>query len=478
MDNLKKFRQQSVLVVGDMMVDKYIIGNVGRISPEAPVPVLRQSKIKRKLGGAGNVVINITSLGAAVRAVGRVGDDKEGAFVRESLIKLGVDDRYLFNQGDTIVKTRVSAGGQQFIRIDEEEIEPPAPDTVKQITLHIDEIMNGITAVILSDYGKGFVSPELCQIIIKSARLNKIPVLVDPKGNSAEKYRGATALTPNTKEFLELTNLTTLPDEQGILDAGLKLCDDYDLDYLIYTRSEKGISTIERLDRKKADFPAVVQEVIDVTGAGDTVISSIALALGSGFSLDECIQIANVAASLVISRFGAAQTTIEDISAMMNPRADVVMDADEALKKIELLKRQGKRIVFTNGCFDLVHAGHISSFKQARSMGDVLIVGVNSDNSIRRIKGALRPIVTLENRIALLTELSCVDMVIPFEDDTPQVLIEKIKPDIMVKGKDWEGKTVAGAEFVQSYGGEVRFIDLEQGLSTTHIIEKIKKTLM
>jgi len=473
MMKLEKFAEQTVLVVGDMMLDKYIVGTVGRISPEAPVPVLRQREVVRKLGGAGNVLVNLTSMSASVRAIGRVGDDSEGRFFRHLLKQAGVDDHYLFSDGATIVKTRVSADNQQFIRIDEEEIDPPSDEVIAQIEQNLDTIMEGITVVIISDYAKGFVSEKLCQIIIKAAKERQIPVLVDPKGTSAAKYRGATALTPNNKEFMDFLNLTAIPDERTIRECGLQMCEENDFEYLIYTRSEKGISTISRRGGEKRDFPAAVQEVVDVTGAGDTVVSTIALALGSGYPLDTCVEIANVAASIVISRFGAAQTTIEEIKKRIDPSVGEVMSADEALEKVFSYRKQGKRIVFTNGCFDLVHAGHISSFKQARSFGDILVVGVNSDDSIQRIKGETRPIVDLKNRVSLLAALSCVDIVVPFEEDTPQKLIEKIKPDVMVKGKDWEGKTVAGADFVKSYGGQVEFIELEQGLSTTNLIKKI-----
>lgn len=476
-NSLEKFRDQSLLVIGDMMVDKYIIGSVDRISPEAPVPVLRQQKITQKLGGTGNVIINAISLGAKVRAVGCIGTDSEGQYFRERLENLGVDDRYIFAVNSTIVKTRVSASNQQFLRIDDEVITSPSRQIIQTLTAEVDDLMRDITVVIISDYAKGFVTEELAQIIIQTAKERQIPVLVDPKGTSAKKYRGATAITPNNKEFLELTGLSGIPDEDTIAAAGKKFCEDNDFDYLIFTRSEKGISTVSRETGEKRDYPAVVKEVIDVTGAGDTVVTAIALAMGSGFRLSKCVRIANVAASMVISRFGAAQTTIEELTAAMYQKPNVMPNEDEILAQIEILKSQGKRIVFTNGCFDLVHAGHISSFYQAREFGDVLVVGVNSDASIRRIKGDKRPIVDLKNRIALLSALKCVDFVIPFEDDTPQTLIERVKPDVLVKGKDWEGMPVAGGDFVRANGGSLEFINLEQGLSTTSIIEKILRSV-
>lgn len=475
MKGIEKFQEQLALVVGDMMVDRYIMGSVSRISPEAPVPVLQQHQNIRKLGGTGNVILNATSLGARVRAIGRVGLDPEGQFFHQKLQEFGVDDRYVFSEGNTIVKTRVSASNQQFIRIDEETIEPASKEIVNRISNEIESVLENVTVVILSDYAKGFITEELAQTIIKEAQKKNIPVLVDPKGKSAAKYRGATALTPNVKEFMDLTNLTNIPNEQEIKNSAWDLCRKNEFEYLVFTRSEKGISTITGKDGKKNDYPTVVKELVDVTGAGDTVVTTIALALASGFSLDESVKVANIAASIVISKFGASQTTIEELNEKIDSQSKKDFNKNADFSAIEKLKKQGKKIVFTNGCFDLVHAGHISSFKQAKALGDVLVVGVNSDESIRRIKGDKRPIVSLKNRIELLAALECVDFVIPFGEDTPQKLIEQICPQVLVKGKDWEGKEVAGGEFVRSHGGRVEFIELEQGLSTSSIIKKIKQ---
>ncbi len=475
--DLENIKNQTVLVVGDMMVDKYILGTVSRISPEAPVPVLHQREVRRKLGGAGNVVVNVVNLGARIRAVGRVGDDAEGAFFLQNLSDLHVDTRYIFMEGSTITKTRVSASNQQFIRIDEEAVTIPSKGVVERIKAELDTILSGVTVVVLSDYAKGFLTEELTQSIISAAKERGIIVLVDPKGKHVDKYRGATAVTPNNKEFMDMTGLTELPGEAEIEAAGLRLCTQADLDYVIFTRSEKGISVIDRVRGEKSDYPALKKEVVDVTGAGDTVVATIALTLGAGFPMNECITIANHAASIVISRFGAAQATVEELKEALGIPVQTGYDRQEVLEQIAKQKRQGKKVVFTNGCFDLVHAGHISSFRQARSFGDILVVGVNSDESIRRLKGETRPIVSLPHRIALLTALECVDYVIPFEEDTPQSLIEQVQPDVLVKGKDWEGKRIAGDEFVRSYGGSVRFVELEQGLSTTELIERIKKTI-
>ena len=470
---LSEFNKMLVLVMGDLMVDKYITGVVERISPEAPIPVLQQQQVIRKLGGTGNVILNIISLGGKVRAIGRIGQDEEGETLRHTLKSCGVEDEYVFSEGTTIVKTRVTASHQQFIRIDEEKILPPSGKITQKIIHDIPRMMDNVAVVIISDYAKGFITEELAQAVISEARRRGVPVLVDPKGKSAAKYRGATALTPNNKEFMDMTGITRLPDEEGIREKGVELSQKNDLDMVIFTRAEKGISVITAKGEKR-DYPAVIQEVVDVTGAGDTVVSMLAMGIGAGLELSTCVKLANLAASIVISRFGAAQTTVEAIERAMSPGQKTLLSREEIIEEIHQLKSAGKHIVFTNGCFDLVHAGHVKTFRKARSFGDVLIVGVNSDESIRRIKGPSRPIVSLENRMYLLNALSCVDYIIPFDEDTPQKLIEQIRPDVLVKGGDWAGQSIAGGDFVRSYGGRVEFVDLKQGLSTTSIIEKIK----
>lgn len=474
MKSLESFKKQNVLVIGDLMIDKYIIGNVSRISPEAPVPVLSQTKIERKLGGAGNVLANLKSLGATVHALGRIGNDSEGRICEELLTQRGIDCSKIWKFDNTIVKTRIISQNQQFLRIDEEKIIAPNIEYLDTLKDNIDEILKNITVVVLSDYAKGFISNELASIIIYACKKKNIPIVVDPKGNNCSKYKDATAITPNNKEFLDMSRDVSLDSEDSIKNEALKLLKENNIKYFIHTRSEKGISVIEKNTGLKSDFPTQAKEIVDVTGAGDTVVSVIALAIGAGFEIADAITLANIAASIVISKFGTAQTNVTEIEKHFSTIKSNEQSKDDILKIISTLKTQGKKIVFTNGCFDLVHAGHIKSFQEAKSFGDVLIVAVNSDDSIRRLKGKNRPIVDLKNRIALLRTIKYVDFVIPFEEDTPQKLIEAIRPDVMIKGEDWKGKVVAGADFVKSYGGKIEFIKLEQGLSTTNIIEKIK----
>lgn len=472
-DRLHDISKCKVLIYGDFMVDKYIMGNVKRISPEAPVPILEVTKKNSKLGGAGNVVNNIIALGASTRVLGCVGDDADGMWIIERLNKRSADTAFMQMDSDvmTIVKTRVVSKKQQYIRLDEERIQD-IPDTYEAyVRENIEEILKDISVIIISDYGKGAVTKQIAGFLIDKANERNIPVVVDPKGSDYSKYRGATVCTPNTNELRVVTGITS-EEETAITEAGFALRDEVSLKYLMLTRSEKGISVFE--DEKKTDYPAVEKDVVDVTGAGDTVVSVVALGLAVGYDIGECSKLANLAASVVCSKFGAATLSMNELLECILYTGEFKnIDAEVAVFIAENLREKGKKVVFTNGCFDLVHAGHVSSFNQAKNMGDVLIVAVNSDASVKRLKGDKRPIVTEDNRIAMLCALECIDYVILMEDDNPIRLIEAIKPDITVKGKDWEDKYLPEREVVEAYGGEVRFIELEKGLSTTNIINKI-----
>ena len=470
-----------ILVVGDFMVDRYLYSSVSRISPEAPVPIAKVQRVERRIGGAGNVSLNIIALGSQVRILTAVGADDAGEELIGYMKEIGADTTYIYRDQHrkTSIKTRVVAQNQQLLRYDEEEIIPVGQEFISFVAQNLGEIFENVQGVVLSDYGKGILEPEITQLLIREAEKRKIPVLVDPKGADYSKYSGATICTPNLKELTEASGRSRLDAEEDILSASLDLCNQYHIEYMLATRSEKGMSLISRLLGTKQDFPAIAQEVCDVTGAGDTVISTMSICMTAGYPLDVCCRLSNIAASVVVSKFGAETATVDEINQVISVNDRKVLEC-EKICTLDLisevaskLKSNGKKIVFTNGCFDIVHAGHIASFWQARSFGDVLIVGVNSDASIRRLKGDRRPIVSLENRLKLLEALEMIDYVVPFEDDTPQELIECIKPDVLVKGKDWEGKAVAGAEFIESYGGVVKFVELEKGLSTTAIIEKI-----
>ncbi|MBO4751091.1 MAG: D-glycero-beta-D-manno-heptose 1-phosphate adenylyltransferase [Lachnospiraceae bacterium] len=466
MGNLECFRSQCVLVAGDFMMDKYVSGIVERISPEASVPILLQKDTTRKMGGAGNVIHNVASLGGRVVAMGRIGTDEEGEYLRQCLREYEVDDRFVFSEGSTPVKTRLVASRHQLLRLDKEEIVRLSGQNVRMIQMGLSEVMQKVSVVVLSDYGKGFLTEEIAQMVIHAAREQGIPVLADPKGDEAKKYHGVAVLTPNRKEFHILCGMKERMTEEEIRQNAVKLCREQEISQIVLTRSGEGISVINGATGEKKDYPAAAVEVLDVTGAGDTVIAALALALAAHMDMDQSIQLANQAAGLLVSRFGSIAPTLQELE---NDAYD-----DTIISKIRMLRQSGKRIVFTNGCFDLLHAGHVSSLRKALSFGDVLVVGINSDDSVRRIKGPDRPIVPLEERRSMLEALRYVDFVIPFEEDTPIRLIEEIRPDVLVKGKDWEGKEIVGAELVRSYGGEVKLIELEPGISTTSIVERIK----
>lgn len=478
---LKRFPEKKILVVGDYMLDQYLSGTVSRISPEAPVPVVKIESKRTVMGGAGNVALNIAALGGKVRALTNIGTDAGGDLLLSLLGEQGIETGYVVRSGSrtTSVKTRVVAQNQQMLRYDEETIIPAQEDFLSVLRQNAAGIMEGIDAVILSDYGKGVLTADVCRLLIDEAKKKGLPVLVDPKGNDYTKYRGADYCTPNMKELREASG-THARTEEEICAAALGLCSACGIRNLLVTRSEKGMSLVDGKTGKMKTYPAIARDVSDVTGAGDTVISVFSVGIASGASPETCCRLANIAASIVVSKFGAATAAIPEIEAairQMNRPPETKRHTPEEMEMIAAdLRAHGRKVVFTNGCFDLVHAGHIASFKKAKAMGDVLIVAVNSDASVRRLKGETRPIVDLENRLALLESIGIIDYLVPFEDDTPQTLIERIRPDILVKGKDWEGKKVAGADFLSTYGGKVAFIDLEEGLSTTNLVEKIKRS--
>ncbi len=482
--HMKRHPELELLIAGDYMMDRYLYCDVSRVSPEAPVPVAKVRSVEHRVGGAGNVALNVIALGSGVKALTCVGTDAAGDDLLAGLKAAGIDVTHVHRSPvwTTSLKTRIVAQNQQLLRYDEEEPEAAMGQEesfLSYLRQYTEEIFAGVRGVVLSDYGKGVLTHETAQLLIDESRKRGLPVFIDPKGADWSKYRGATVCTPNLKELTEASGMTRLAGEEDISWAARAICERVQLDHLLVTRSEKGMSLISRGIDGKQDFPAAAKEVSDVTGAGDTVISVIAVCMTAGEPLDVCCRLANAAASVVVSKFGAETASVEEINAaLLDDRQSVpgqkICSWEQIASVARHLHAEGRRIVFTNGCFDLVHAGHIASFRQARSFGDVLVVGVNSDESIRRLKGPSRPIVGLRDRMKLLEALEMVDYIVPFSEDTPQKLIETVRPDVLVKGKDWEGKTVAGAGFIQAYGGTVMFADLEQGLSTTALVEKIR----
>lgn len=476
-ESLENIKNVNSLVFGDFMVDKYIIGDVSRISPEAPIPVINITKTSYKLGGAGNVVNNLISLGGKVRILGTIGKDSNGEILTKAFNELNVDTSFFkeYKELVTIVKTRVVSRNQQFIRIDDEKKEPLLDEYKNFVKKNIDKVFKDIDVLIISDYNKGAVNKEFSNYLISEAKKHNIPVIVDPKGTDYSKYSGADICTPNVKELKDVTN-SEINTEDDIKNNALEIIKKYNINNIMITRSEKGISLVCK-DETKQDFPALAKEVSDVSGAGDTVVAMSALLLALNYDYSDICKIANVAASIVVSKFGTATVSINELMSSIVSNGEYKLQNINSLKYIINEQREkGKKIVFTNGCFDLLHVGHLYSLKEAKKYGDILVVAVNSDKSVKRYKGESRPIIDENDRIALLCALEIVDYVMLMDDDNPVNIIKTIKPDVCIKGEDWKNKKVPEEEIINSYGGRMEYIKLYPEYSTTKVIDKIVKT--
>jgi D-beta-D-heptose 7-phosphate kinase/D-beta-D-heptose 1-phosphate adenosyltransferase len=464
-----------LLVVGDVMLDKYIWGDVGRISPEAPVPVVRGIREDEKPGGAANVAMNIACLGAQVGVVGVTGTDTSAQQLAESLRSNGVVPQFVAS-GDfpTVTKTRILGGRQQMLRLDFERlgsIEQDAYDRLVELTL---ELLPGSHALVLSDYAKGVITAGVCQALIPAARRLGIPVLVDPKGLDFSHYRGATTVCPNLGELARAVRLDP-GNLDALLTAAEAMVSQLDLEFLTATLSEKGIALVRPGNRLVA--PAQARQVFDVSGAGDTVIAVLSLCLASGLQPETAVQLANVAAGIVVGKVGTMPVQKHELLAALGPQIalygeDRVLTHEELAHRVALWKANHERVVFTNGCFDLLHIGHITLLEQARRFGDRLIVAINSDASVSKLKGPGRPIVGQSERARVLAALAAVDAVVVFDEPTPLEVIVAARPDVLVKGGDYDAGTIVGAKEVASWGGEVKIVPLVEGFSTTRLIEK------
>ena len=472
MQSLKK-AEPNILVIGDLMIDHYLWGSCDRISPEAPVQVVDIAKETTVLGGAGNVINNLNTLGAKVSVSSVIGDDENGAELTDMLRNIGVNTQNIVTQEGrkTSKKSRVIAVSQQILRYDKESKNAISQDSVTKILAALENSIASFDVVILSDYGKGVLTDALCQGVIKLAKAQNVKVLVDPKGSDFSKYKGAYLLTPNKKEAMIATQID-ISSKESLEEALLKLKNECELDISMITLSEDGIATH---DKKVEVFPTVAKEVFDVTGAGDTVIASIAFALSAGMSIQESAAFANLAAGVVVGKIGSATVTLSEIeeyeASLHKSTSDAHIKSFEDIATVVAAAREkGKRVVFTNGCFDILHVGHVKYLQVAKSFGDILIVGLNSDESVSRLKGPTRPVNIAEDRAYLLAALEAVDFVVPFTEDTPYELIKMIAPDVLVKGGDYEGKPVVGTEFA----GELKLVDFVDGKSTTQTIQKIQ----
>lgn len=474
-DALAGFDDLTVLVVGDFMLDRFIYGDLERISPEAPIPILRGSDRRQMLGGGGNVVANLVALGAIALPLTVVGGDQAGGDLRAMLDSQGVDTGGVLVSGDrrTSQKTRFVAQRQQVLRFDEEDRLPLADADRAALAGKLPDLVSRADIVILSDYGKGVLGGGVAAEIIARCRDADTPVLVDPKGGDYGIYRGATAVTPNRKELAEASGAAAVTDGE-VEVAARRLVDAHGFDFVLATRSEDGMSVIGSEFAHHVATP--VQEVFDVSGAGDTVIATFALARAAGLDLQSAGALANAAAGVVVAKSGTAQVTRDEIMVHLNGHVGRpgAVDADHVRRLVASWKARDLSVGFTNGCFDILHAGHISLLRQARGACDRLVVGLNSDDSVRRLKGADRPVHSQDDRAAVLAALEAVDAVVLFEDDTPAALIAQLMPDVLVKGADYRIDQVVGADVVTAAGGRVVLAELLPDRSTTGTIRSLK----
>jgi len=471
----ERWAKKCLLVVGDVMLDRYICGEVGRISPEAPVPVVRATHQSHQPGGAANVAMNIAKLGAQVEVIGFAGGDEDEKLLTACLRESGIIPGFVKCDGfPTTTKTRILGGRQQMLRLDSERPGARGAKDSERLTAKVLERLDGCDAVVLSDYAKGVLTPEVCQKIIAAARAKEIPVLVDPKTADFARYRGATTVCPNLGELATALGRDGR-DVNALLDAAEGMVKEFDLEFLTATLGEKGIALLRPGNRMLA--PAVARQVFDVSGAGDTVIAVLALCLASGLMPETAVQLANIAAGVVVGKVGTVPVEKHELLAALTPEIalhaeDKVVSREELVQRTALWKANGERVVFTNGCFDLLHVGHITVLEQARRFGDRLIVAINSEASVSGLKGPTRPIVKENERARVLAALAAVDAVVVFGEETPLELIVAARPDVIVKGGDYNVDTVVGAKEVMAWGGQVKIVPTVAGFSTTGLIAK------
>ena len=469
---IPQFEKVKVLVVGDVMLDRYWHGDAERISPEAPVPVVHISRIEERIGGAGNVALNICSLGGGASLLGVVGEDSAATTLENLLEKARVENCLLrIPNSSTISKLRVIGRNQQLIRLDREEKFKSLTEEAF-FTAYANKLATS-DLVILSDYGKGTL--QQCEKLIRLSREMQKMVLVDPKGSDFSIYHGATIITPNFAEFTAIVG--PCHDDAEIEAKALELIQKHDFQALLVTRGAKGMSLISR-ERPAVHLPTKASEVYDVTGAGDSVIATLGAALAAGEDLLQAITLANAAAGVAVKKLGATAVSVFELRRAMRHQQTLqnsVLDEEHLLQQVAEARAHGEKIVMTNGCFDILHAGHVLYLEKAKDLGQRLLIAVNDDDSVRRLKGEKRPINKAQERMLVLAALDAVDWVMPFSQDTPERLIKLISPDILVKGGDYQKQEIAGADHVLSYGGEVVIIPFVEGFSTSSMLKKIIK---
>lgn len=468
---IPEFDAASVLVVGDLMLDRYWHGDTSRISPEAPVPVVRVGDIEERAGGAGNVALNVAALGANASVIGLTGQDEAADALARTLGHVGVDCYFERLAGfPTVTKLRVLSRHQQLIRLDFEDGFPGYDVTgmIQRFQEHVADV----DVVVMSDYCKGAL--RAADQLIAVARTAGKPVVIDPKGSDFSHYRGATLITPNMHEFEAVVGHCA--SEEEIVRKGEALREQLELDALLITRSEKGMTLLEQ-GQEPLHIPTKAREVYDVTGAGDTVVSALAAALAAGQSLRQATVLANLAAGVVVGKLGTASVTVPELRRAMREQQEMeqgMVDEDKLVALVQEAKAHGETVVMTNGCFDILHAGHVTYLEEAARLGDRLIVAVNDDVSVKRLKGPERPVNTQERRMRVLAALDCVDWVVGFDEDTPTRLICRVSPDILVKGGDNDPDKIPGGECVRAAGGRVEIMSYVDNVSTTGIIGAIR----
>ena len=472
---LEKAETTGCLIVGDIILDKYIYGEVNRISPEAPIPIVNVLKEKYVLGGAANVAGNICGYHLNAYLCGLLGDDENAIVVKQLLTDKKIDFVGITSSKRcTTMKTRVVGMNQQLVRIDQEVTTELDMEEEKNLLQQVVSVLPKVQVVVLSDYNKGVCSESFCKRLMKVCQESGKLVIVDPKSDDWTKYKGAYLITPNFKEFQEVIGRTLDNTEAMISKKAISIIEKYELSQVLVTRSQFGMTLVKR-GGDTLTFASVQQEVFDVSGAGDTVIATIAAMIAIGAKLEDALEVSNYAAGLAVSKAGSYVVTLEEVLEYLNHFGlgykDKIWDADKIYTMLQIWKNSHEKLVFTNGCFDILHIGHIDYLNRARLLGDKMIVGLNTDASVKRLKGTLRPINNQEVRALALAALQCVDAVIMFDDDTPEELIKLIKPDFLVKGGDYKLEDIVGRE----YAREVCTIPLTEGYSTTKLLEKIQQ---
>ena len=474
----EQIKNVRIAVIGDVMLDRYFHGEVKRISPEAPVPVTKINRIKSVLGGAANVAANLAHLECQVFMGGVTGDDENRVLLESLMDEAGIDHSGLVKspRRKTITKLRVLGGNQQMLRLDFEETGDLYPEEIVQLRQWLAQLLDeGLDGIIVSDYAKGVCSDDFCQWVINEGHAYNIPVLIDPKGADWTKYRGCDFITPKLKEMCEAAGCVRDNEDGAVVEMARTAKDRYQIKNVVVTRSERGMSLVN--DSEVLHSPATAIEVFDVSGAGDTVAATLLAGVAGKLELADAIYMANRAAGIVVAKVGTYPVHRDELlkdlltEERKQGRGYRTLSWQEIASLAATWKACGEKIVFTNGCFDILHVGHVTYLEKARNLGKHLIVGLNTDASVRRLKGETRPLVHELDRARVLAALACVDAVVLFDQDTPTELIEKIRPDILVKGGDYTPEQVAGRE----YAGEVRIIEFEDGYSTTGVVEKIAK---